>query len=205
MQWAVLTGDLVDSSSEFPEDIDAAMETLDRCFMGTGRWQRGLTTGYARRGGDGWQAAVSEPRLALRVALYMQAGLRAGYHGDRTTRIAVATGDGILPPDGDTNAASGPAFTDSGRLISNMPKWSIFVHASGGIENALFQLAGTLSAKWSAAEARAVYELLPPLSDKTHRDIASKLRISRRAVGDALARADFHTIKRALEEYEYVR
>ena len=165
------------------------------------RWAPGLTTGYARSDGDGWKFALSDPTLGLRSSLYLRAVLRR--HGKTfATRIALACGAGDLPADGDLNAASGPAFTASGRLLDTLTGPHItMAHAEGGADNALIALADHISQGWTPAQARALCLMLPPCAG-THAEAASQLGISRQAVDQALSSAGYHAISEALQSLE---
>ncbi len=101
MKWAVLTGDIVDSSALAPDALDAIMRDIQEISLEGAGWQHAegdatYTGFFARRGGDGWQIAINRPLLALRLALYINARLRI-LNPDYATRIAAATGEGDLP------------------------------------------------------------------------------------------------------------
>ena len=200
-QLSVLTGDLIDSSKLSPAQLDGAMQALAEGAQDITRWAPDMVSGFARSGGDGWQFAVSKQILTVRISLYLRAVLRR--QGKRvSTRIAIASGPGTLPPDGNPNAASGPAFTASGRLLGTLsgPHASM-AHASGGALHALVLLADHISQGWTPAQARALCQMLPPNSG-THAQAAQQLGISRQAVDQALAAAGYHALTEALEALE---
>mgnify|MGYP003480986863 FL=1 len=77
---AVITGDLVNSrqiSIEKREEIYAYMEWSYSCFV----IQRGCFTDFKLEffRGDSFQLLVENPEMALRVALFLRARLRAAY------------------------------------------------------------------------------------------------------------------------------
>ena len=199
--FAVLTGDLLASSRLSPAQINAALLALR---AGTGlisSWQEGLVTGFSRRGGDGWQMALSTPRHDLRAALVLQAYLRILGKGF-STRIAIARGDGHLPENGDTNAASGPVFTASGRLLDSLTgPHARMAHQAGGALSACTGLADHISQGWTPAQARALRLMLVPVPG-THAAAADQLGVSRQAVDQALTAAGYHALNEALHAYE---
>ncbi|MCZ0813942.1 MAG: MarR family transcriptional regulator [Pseudomonadota bacterium] len=197
----VLSGDLVDSSALSADQVDTALQSLDSAAGDISQWSPDLVTGFARSGGDGWQFSISDHYLALRSALYLRAALRR-LGKAFSTRIALACGDGHLPDNRDPNAASGPAFTASGRLLASLRGPHITMgHASGGTVNALILLADHISQGWTPAQARAIFTMLPPDST-THADAAARLGISRQAVDQALTAAGYHWISAAIQSDE---
>lgn len=191
--YAVLTGDLVSSTDLDAAALDAALEEM-RCaadrFGGV----------FARRGGDGWQCAAVAPENAARYALILRAALRS-LGKDRATRIAIAAGPGTLPAHGDVNAAHGPAFTASGRLLADLPAHVGMAHASGGALDAAIRLADHVSAGWTPAQARSVRLILWP-KGRIRSDAAAELGITRQAVDQALWSAGFPALSDALDLIE---
>ena len=151
-------------------------------------WQNnsGNTTisGFARRGGDGWQIVVNKTALVLRAALYIQSSLRL-MNSEFSTRIAAATGEGELPSGADPNSAHGPVFRDSGRLLDTLTGRTLMAHADGGALGASFRLADHIAQGWTQAQARAVHAMLPPEAGP-RRLAADRLGISRQAIDQAL-------------------
>ncbi len=206
MQWAVLTGDIVDSSDLAPEQLDRVLAELSDISRDISVWPNAPTapiqTGFARRGGDGWQIALDHPKLALRAALYVVARLHAAQPPIQS-RIAVASGAGSLPnaPDRDLNSAHGPAFTASGRALTDMPRKSRITHAAGGAIAAVFHLADHISRGWTGPQAQAVALMLVPEAGPRRR-AAEQLGITRQAVDQALHAAGFPALERAMDLIE---
>ena len=200
MNYAVLTGDIVDSTALSPEALDATLNAIDAAVRDISAWQPDVQTAFARRGGDAWQFALGAPNLSLRAALYVCACLRR-LDGARTTRIAIATGPGTLPADGDTNAAHGPAFTESGRLLDALPKNVLMSHASAGPFAATLHLADHIARGWTEAQATSLCELLPP-NPGPRAAAAKRLGISRQAVDQALWAAGYPALDAALTAWE---
>lgn len=205
MKWAVLTGDIVASSSLEADDLDALLQDIEQVSLEVAAWGGvacKLTTGFARRGGDGWQIAIDRPALALRLALYIRARLRL-LDNDYATRIAVASGDGEVPERkvADLNSAHGAAFTASGRLLDRLDGHTLMAHADGGALDAAFRLADHISQGWTQAQARSLCLMLPPGAGP-RRVAAETLGISRQAVDQALNGAGYPALIDALEAME---
>ena len=198
----VLTGDLVESSKLEPETLDAAMDVIGRAMQEISGWRTdpGFRAGFGRRGGDGWQMVFNDPTLALRATLYVLAALRA-HVAAVETRIAVATGEGLLPDNDDPNLAHGPAFTASGRALEGMDRHARLIHASGGAMGAAFRLADEIAQSWTQAQARAVVLVLPPNAGTRH-DAAEHLGITRSAVNQALWSAGYRALSDAIDLLE---
>lgn len=198
MQLIVLTGDLVSSTDLSKDELDSIMSELDRlarhfsqnCLRDEGD----RYSSFARRGGDGWQIACSSDENPLKVALGVQATVRAT-RNEAATRIAVASGDGTV--DTNLNAAHGPVFTASGQLLDRIDA-RLMAHADGGALDAAFCLADHVARGWTQSQARALaLKLLP--GSPANRVIGDRLGISRQAVDQALAGAGYAALKNAIE------
>ncbi len=202
--YAVLTGDLIGSDDLAPDALDAAMSALATSADAIG----GAV--FARRGGDGWQVALPTLSIGdareghngheLRHALTLRAALRT-LGKAYATRIAIANGLGTLPAEGDPNAAHGPAFTASGRLLEALPSGAGMAHAAGGALDAVTRLADHVSAAWTPAQARAMAVMLPH-DAPIRADAAKRLGITRQAVNQALWAAGYPALDAALRLIE---
>lgn len=200
-RFAVLTGDLIGSTGLDRTQLDGALGALERAVEDISHWQDGIVTGFARRGGDGWQCAVSAPELSLRCALFLRAALR-DLGKPFATRIAIAQGSGTLPASRDPNAAHGAAFTASGRLLETLPAQTGMAHDRGGATGATVRLADHISSGWTPAQARAVRLMLWP-RDRIRAEAATRLGITRQAVNQALWGAGFPALDDALTLIEH--
>ena len=190
----VLSGDVVGSTQLSGTDQRRVFEALRD---GAGRiadWL-GNPVQFTRNRGDGWQICLPGARPGLRAALGMRAALRA--EGKTfETRIAIASGPGEIPPNGDLNIATGPVFVAAGRALDALDG-PYMVHAGGGALGATVRLADHISAGWTPAQARAVLPMLAP-APPTHAAAARDLGISRQAVDQALNAAGFAALLDAL-------
>ena len=203
MLFTVMTGDVVDSSALAPGTLDDVLESIESATRDIAGWDGADSqpVAFARRGGDAWQAAFAMPDRSLRASLCIRACLR---RMDKAfdTRIAVATGTGTLPPDGDLNRAHGPAFTASGRLLDALPGPSLMSHAGTAVRRTPHSSSPIGSpAAGREAQARAVAEMLPPGAGP-RADAACRLNISRQAVDQALHAASFPALAAAFEAWE---
>ncbi|MEM9320723.1 MAG: hypothetical protein AAGA70_17215 [Pseudomonadota bacterium] len=198
--YAVLTGQLEHASDLTPDGLSDVMTDLHLASEMMAGWTQGHITSFARRGGGGWQIVLNRPRLALRATLYCCAVVQRRGHA-AATRIAVADGDGTLPPERDPNAGHGPVFMASIRALETMAPKTRLCHAAGGPDAAIYRLAGAICARWTAAQARAVAEMLP-LPRATQAAAASRLGITRAAVQQALAGADYRALIAAIGHME---
>lgn len=198
---AVLTGDVVGSTELSVDELVTALDALKTLTDKASLWPGVSLSKFARRGGDEWQIVIDRPAYALRFALCCQAELRRLARG-RSSRIAVASGLGALP-DGnpDPNAGYGDAFVKSGRLLANMDRHTRLDFAGSGAERAVFLVTDAIIARWTAAQARAVAEMLPP-DGPTQAQAAAKLGITRTAVQQALAASDYRALVAAIRHME---
>lgn len=201
-RFAVLTGDIVESSALSAGALAETMAALDEAAKEISGWGGWMIVGFARSGGDGWQMAMDRPALAFRAALYLQAVLRR-ISKARATRLAIAIGDGTLPEAErpNPNEGHGPAFTASGRLLNEISGQARMAHAAGGAEAAALRLADHVSQGWTVAQARALCQVLPP-GAPPRAEIASELGITRQAVNQALWSSGFLAIEDALDFLE---
>lgn len=175
---AVLTGDLIRSTTLPPQQADAAMSALAQAAQD---WVGNLH--FTRFRGDGWQILLDQPHSALRIALYMTAALAAADTG-LTTRIAIGFGSVLRLRPGDLSDALGTAFTRSGRALDHMPKNTRFAVAGGPTLSAwipaTLALAEWHSARWTPGQAAVVADWLAPV-DRTQEERASRMGLSRQA------------------------
>ena len=123
--YAVLTGDIIASSGMSAETLSgvrAGLQEAAEVFCNgykssvEARMDRAADIDMYR--GDGWQLLLTEQALALRLALFLRATLRAKHGAD--TRIAIAVG-GCDEINGEKLSLSvGEAFTLSGRALEGM-------------------------------------------------------------------------------------
>jgi len=207
-QFAVLTGDIVKSSSL----IAAQLESVRECVLGAVEqargWQRGTVKGRAEfYRGDAWQVLVGEVSRALRIAVLIRASLIA--QGIADTRISVGLGSVENLSRTRVSLSTGQAFVLSGHGLENMSH-----HCRLSIEAARAEpLAGWLKtavrltdaviSRWKSRQAEIVVAALSP-NEPTHEQIAHSLSpaISRQSVSKSLESADWPAVQQCLVQFE---
>ncbi len=205
---AVLTGDLVGSTSLSPAQLAQAFDALADCAAMQADWH-GAPLHFTRQRGDGWQVALARPALALRSALAFRAALRCE-GGEFDSYISIAEGEvaGKLGPD--LNAETAKVFVTSGdgldmlKLLS-LSERMVYVddaYGQGGPLNAVAVLADHISQGWTPAQAAAILPFLARGDEPSYTEVAKALGKSRQAVTKALDAAGYPALKRALHSIE---
>ena len=120
--FAVLTGDLVRSSRLSGRQLDQARASLHAAADEVKRWKRGLVRGapeFFR--GDAWQMLLTEPKWALRVAVFVRASLLGGELGDTRVVIGIGTVDRVNPKR--ISLSTGQAFTLAGEGLDALTQY----------------------------------------------------------------------------------
>jgi hypothetical protein len=164
----IATGDIVGSSQLTSDELDGAMAALREASRLIWRWRSASQPPeLVRFRGDGWQAALPAPALALRACLFFRARLRC-LGQTRDTRISIGIGAGHLAPAGALNASAGPAFELSGRGLDTLPRAARFSvahveeRADQALNRAIFALGDEISRRWTVRQAEVFSRMLPP-------------------------------------------
>jgi|OM-RGC.v1.015175051 hypothetical protein len=201
VKYAVLTGDIIGSSTVTASDLDQTMRALKQQCADIATWSDAPRSSYfARRSGDSWQIALRSPRFALRAALTLQAKVMALSFGPET-RIAIAVGTGNIPDTGDINAAHGDVFTASGRLLDMLDSNVRMGHARGGTAHAATLLADHIAQGWTRTQARVIAAALAP-NAPTQSVMAADIGVSRQSVNQTLKAAGYTALTLALTAIE---
>lgn len=163
-RYAVLTGDIVDSSKlskadrqALPVVIKQAARETKKTFPDTVPYDIEVFRG------DSWQILVSDAVRSLRIALFFRACLRSGKERGRglDTRIAIAIGGIDFVPSGKVSEGDGPAYRASGQALEDLPA-GCFLAVEGapslsqhGLE-AITVLMDAIAQDWTGKQARAV-------------------------------------------------
>lgn len=194
---AVLTGDFIKSRS-LETRLD---QTVDDLRNQLSRYENayGLRLRFTRFRGDGWQVVITDPAKALHATLYILAAL-ASEKGSLRSRIGI--GLGIMTDRGraDLSSAKGSGFVASGSMLDGMsPKRTLGIAGDAVTpwHIAVVALCEQIANGWTATQAQAMAQsLLSP--DRTHKDIATALGITRQAVQSRLAGAGQNALNHAL-------
>jgi hypothetical protein len=199
--YAVLTGDIVSSSTLGPERMDAAKALLHQLAEEFGEAHPGAVVGVPDVfRGDSWQICLQLPALAVTAAVFVRAGFKAD---DFDTRIGIGWGAVERLNQNRISESSGQAFTRSGLALDGLGKGRRLALArsdqtSSGplppdILGAGVGLLDALIARWTQREAAAVYGTLRKLPQEAIAELPqSRTKAgtppTRQAVQDALRR-----------------
>jgi hypothetical protein len=209
---AVITGDVTGFSiiparkrSSLLNHLKVMFETVHKTWPGIVR------APFEVYRGDSFQGVLLEPALALRVVIFIRAGLRSGFIMDRKSvrcdaRMAIGVGTIDYLPSDRGAEGDGEAFRRSGRLLDRMKGEHRLLIDGPFTEiidelNTEFGLLDVLIAKWSAGQAGAVMHVM---LGRSQRDVAKALRISPSAVTQRLKGAGVSSVERLLARYQHV-
>jgi hypothetical protein len=187
---AVLTGDLVASTSAPPAEVDRVMHRLDTTVQEAARALGTDNPRFTRFRGDGWQIVVSPAPLYLRITAVLLSGLRL-FDTGIGTRIGIGIGAVDRLGTRDLSDASGPAFTQSGHALDSLPGTDRLAIAGLPAPSLAWHAAALdtlahFSTRWSREQAEALlHRLLAETRPLQH--IAADLGITRQALSARLA------------------
>jgi hypothetical protein len=166
-----------------------------------------LPTAPAVFSGDSWQILLDEPMLALRVALFFRASLRA-QSPQLDSRLAIGIGHVTFVPHGDVAKGDGEAFRLSGRLLSVLGdrRMGLAVESADsdkylGWESAVQLLDVLATSAWTASRARAISGALRGWPQDRIRRLWRPV-VSQAAVSKHLSAAHWGVIKDVLGQFE---
>jgi hypothetical protein len=195
--FAVLTGDLVGSAELGPGGVDAAMDRLSATACDAS-WA-GLSGPFTRFRGDGWQLLLERADLAPRLALSLQAALRASGRGPET-RIGIGLGAVTQEGSRDLSDADGPAFRRAGAALDGMKRGrrlALSPEEAPSSWAAALPLLDAVAQRWTGAQATALLPLLAP-DPPMQKDVAERLAIRPQSLSDRLAAAALDEVLESL-------
>lgn len=213
---AVLTADLVDSTSYDEELLDKVLTTLKDEFEVLNRLYPTEQPEFRIFRGDSFQGIISQPKNALRIALQIKTVVNQIHFKQKNRNNAypkladfrTAIGIGTMDYEGETvSESNGQAFRFSGRTLDEMKSESQKTRIKTVDDevddefNTSFFLMDMLLEKWTTASAEVVYFLLQGMKE---REIAEKLNISQSAVNQRKKASGWEAISGLLNRYEYV-
>lgn len=203
--YAVLTGDIVDSSrrgQNSPGPISLLLQevggTVKRSFSDVVEGQIDVFRG------DSWQMVLAQPPQAIRVGIFMRALLRSEHGID--SRVSIGFGEIDYLPQEKISTGSGQAFTLSGQgLEDNLKRarMAVFIPSlEGTLEgkglNIITQLIDLQIGSWTQGQSRAA---AGALMEMTQAEIAASWQpgpISQQGISQHLENAGWSQIKKAL-------
>jgi hypothetical protein len=206
--YAVITGDIIDSSEVSGIEKDHLIQSLKEAFDDI---QKLLNNDHSISPfdvfrGDSFQGLLSNPSRALRAALFIRAALRKNQPEKQKTDWAARISIGIGTVDYFSKAVSegdGPAYRNSGPTLDNLKgEHKLAIKTPCQVTNeelkAPCALLDAVINKWTQAQAEIVYMLL---QGKAPKDIGSILDISRTAVHYRIKGAGWFAIEIFLQRY----
>lgn len=207
--YAVLTGDIVDSSKlpdEVRRGIPAAFGRIVESLRGRGLIVAGTDVDFYR--GDGWQIVLQEPREAAAAALLVRAGLRRQplEGSSLDTRVAIGIGAVDRLDRERISRSQGAAFELSGRALDALPRGHRMGFAPLGmtaeLDDALQALLALLDAiveRWTDRQAYAVFGALEGSTQSAIGESWEPEPISQQAVAQHLDAAAWGAVREALD------
>jgi hypothetical protein len=210
--YAVLTGDIVGSSKLIDSERNHLLSILKSSFNSIENILPGAVSApFAIYRGDSFQGVLSKPEVALRVAIFIRAGLRNGFKAMQQrfaldARIAVGIGSIDFLPSGQGSEGDGEAFRRSGPVLDRMKgdRRLIFrtpwkkIDAELDVECAILD---ALINRWSAEQAQAILGQIRGLTQET---AANEFGISQPAVQQRLKSAGGWAVEELCRRYERI-
>lgn len=205
--YAVITGDIVDSTSLAPQErkqLNEVMNAGSKALKKEFGENVPLAVDVFR--GDGWQFLVTEPAQALRLGLFYRAYLKANMvPANVDTRLVISLGRIDFIPGVKVSQGSGEAFVNSGRTLENLKRTRMgFVAPGVWFSESLdivLQLVDAIASHWSDKRARAVQGALLGWSQLQIATLWEPL-ITQQAVAEHLEAADWRAVSMAISYFE---
>ena len=198
---AVLTGDLIRSTTAGKDAVDGAMAVIQDVAQ-TERDISGKDVRFSRFRGDGWQIYAQDGSSVFRLTLLILANLRHQSHLAQT-RLAAAMGAVAFLPDAGLASATGEAFGLSGHGLDGMTTQRLEYdsnHPDAHWHRALFSYLDWQSSRWSAEQAEAVGLAFRNPSKPSHM-LSESLGISRQAAQSRLKGAGYSPLWNANQAF----
>ncbi len=208
---AVLTGDLIGSTRLTVDVLEAVRDGLLAAVKTYGRRYPGAVEGepeFFR--GDSWQLLVPDPRLSLRMALYLAACLKAQYN--LRTRIAIGVGTVDRVTRNRISLSTGEAFVLSGQTLDAMSRRYRF-DITGSVDarlesqatwfSVILHLCSGLIIRWTQRQAAVLAAaLLSEDSDFEVIGAAQTPPVTKQAVSKVLIAANWRYLLEAVNLFE---
>jgi hypothetical protein len=162
--YAVITGDIVDSSSLRPAERKILLREMRRAGSAAQKaFPKAVPLPVGIFRGDGWQMLIAQPVVSVRVALFYRAFLIAQSPGTTRldTRMAIAVGEVTFVPAKKVSQGDGEAYRASGQGLESLRrKEGMRVIFPGGktppAVDAIVALIDSHAQSWTGRQARAV-------------------------------------------------
>lgn len=212
--YAVITGDLINSSKMKNEERDMVLEILKKEFD---KLKKEYKLDFRIFRGDSFQTFTSDPENALTIALVIKTLLNKLQKGGGTkkakgskpyfnARFAIGLGAAEFlksSPD----ESDGEAFRNSGHSLDEMKKkgQQLIIKSPWEEINEEFEteckLLDAITEKWLTASAEVIYLLLKGYKEQ---EIANNLNISQSAVNQRKKSANWDALEAMLDRYKKI-
>lgn len=201
--YSVITGDIVKSSKLSLENhkllvkvMKSSSKDISKIFPDALKYEPELFRG------DSWQLLIKQPELALSIAIFYRAYLKAKMQLssiDARMAISIGTVDFI-----ESSFGVGDAYKISGKALDKKGKRKIrFVSdviSNSDVIDLLIQNTDYISTKWTSNQSKIV---LLALQDMDQQAIASKLRITQQAVSQQMDSAGWTIVSENINYFKY--
>jgi hypothetical protein len=209
--YAVITGDIVDSSEVSGNEKDQLIQSLKEAFDDIQNLLKDNKPppSFDVFRGDSFQGLLSDPAGVLRAALFIRTALRKNQPGkqksDWDARISIGVGTVDYLPE-EVSEGDGPAYRNSGPVLDELKgehKLAIKTPLQTINEELKVPCAllDAVISKWTQAQAEIVYMLL---QNKAPKEIGNILDISRTAVHYRIKGAGWFAIEIFLQRYREI-
>ncbi len=202
--YAVITGDLVDSSSKIaPGEPAQVLKELRSIFALVTKAIKGLEKFQIFRG-DSFQTVIDDPVDALRAALLLRCYCLLRVELD--LRVAIGVGLVEYHTERSVGEGVGPAFTYSGRALDEMvePRRMVVKTPDAAINSEMLALAALLDAVVRSWSKRALEVVVERLAGRTQEAIGVAFNVSQSAVSQRLAVAGWWAVEAGLARWKEV-
>ena len=208
--YAVLTGDLIDSTSLEMQSREEARRLVLSSVNELNGWLPRKKVVYGEADifrGDQWQALLAQPKFAFRAVLFIRAKLIAM---DFDTRISIGIGsvDRISRPK--VSMSDGDAFLRSGHGLDEMNTESeLAISLPDGMDeigdwlSIVAELSGAILTDWSKRQAEVVSLAIDP-QELSQKEIGQRLErvASHQMVSKTLKAAKWGPLRDAITTFE---
>lgn len=205
--YAVITGDIVNSSDLTHEERKSLLALLGRVFSHIQEEESAIEQSFDLFRGDSFQGLLKDPVPALRLAMYIRLNLLAdadeNHPHDWDARMAIGVGE-VSYQGNEVATSDGKAFRLSGPVLDQMKREErIKVNTQWDAINAemavSLALCDGISSRWTSKQAQV---MLHAMAGRRQSEMAQSLGISQPAVSKMLRIAHWEAVEALIQRYE---
>ncbi len=212
LKYAVITGDVVNSSSLTSNERELVLDFIKKIFKRIEKEEgriKELKENYVITRGDSFQIVVKDLKMILKYTILLRAGLKGLINKNLSqlcdTRISIGVGsvdywgNSISESDGDAFRYSGRAFDK----FKNKERLRIKTDEEELDDelNVYFMLLNSIISDWTNLRAQIIYE---KILEPKQKSIANKLDISASVVSRRLNSAHWNSVEILLNRFEKI-